>query len=73
FRRQGIAQVLLEKAEMDARSLGLSKLVLEVEIGNHKAVALYRKAGFEVINTVYFNENAARFKSPGFYKMFKNL
>lgn len=73
FRRQGIAQALLEKAEMDARSLGLSKLVLEVEIGNHKAVALYRKAGFEVINTVYFDENAARFKSPGFYKMSKNL
>ena len=73
FRRQGIAQVLLERAEMDARSFGLSKLVLEVEIPNQKAIALYRKAGFEVINTVYFKDKMARFKSPGFYKMLKNL
>lgn len=73
FRRQGIAQALLEKAEQDALSLGLKKSVLEVEIGNDKAIALYRKAGYELINTVYFNAKAARFNSPGFYKMSKNL
>ncbi|MBA4384124.1 MAG: hypothetical protein C0410_05260 [Anaerolinea sp.] len=73
FRRQGIAQALLEKAGQDALSLGLNKLVLEVEIGNDKAIALYRKAGFELVNTVYFNSDAARLKSPGFYKMSKNL
>lgn len=73
FRRQGIAQALLGKAEEDALSSGLYKLVLEVEIGNDKAIALYRKAGFEIINTVYFNENAARLRTAGFYKMIKNL
>ena len=73
FRRQGIAQALIEKAGQDARSLGLSKLVLEVEIGNDNAIALYRKAGFELVNTVYFNVKAVRFKSPGFYKMLKHL
>lgn len=73
FRRQGIAQVLLSKAEQDALSLGLSRLVLEVEIGNHNAIALYSKAGFEIINTVYFKNYAERFKSPGFYKMLRNL
>ncbi len=73
FRRQGIAQALLVKAEDDALSLGLRKLVLEVEIGNDNAISLYRKAGFEIINTVYFNEKAGRFKTPGFYKMIKQL
>lgn len=73
FRRQGIAQVLLDKAEQDARSQGLYKLVLEVEIGNDRAIALYRKEGLEIINTVYFNERAAKLRCPGFYKMSKNL
>lgn len=73
FRRQGIAQALIEKAGQDARSLGLNKLVLEVEIGNDNAIALYRKAGFELVNTVYFNAKSDRFKSPGFYKMLKLL
>lgn len=73
FRRQGIALALLEKAEADARSLGLNKLVLEVEIGNDTAILLYRKTGFELVNTVYFNTKAARFCCPGFYKMSKTL
>lgn len=73
FRRQGIAQALLIKAEQDTLALGLHKLVLEVEIGNDHAISLYRKAGFEIINTVYFNEKTARFKTPGFYKMIKQL
>ncbi len=73
FRRQGIAQTLLEKAATDARASGLSRLVLEVEIGNQNAIALYQKAGFEIVNTVYFNDQSARFKSPGFYKMLKTL
>jgi len=73
FRRQGIAQALLEKAERDAHALKLKKLVLEVEIGNDKAISLYHKAGFELVNTVYFNKNTDRFKTPGFYKLLKNL
>jgi ribosomal protein S18 acetylase RimI-like enzyme len=73
FRRQGIAQVLIGKAEQDALLLGLSRLVLEVEMGNHNAIALYSKAGFEIINTVYFKDKSDRFKSAGFYKMSKIL
>lgn len=73
FRRQGIAQVLLDKAKQDAISFGLPKLVLEVEMANHRAISLYQKAGFEIINTVYFKDDSDRFKSPGFYKMLRNL
>jgi ribosomal protein S18 acetylase RimI-like enzyme len=73
FRRQGIAQTLLDKAGQDALSLGLNKLVLEVEIDNEKAITLYQKAGFEIVNTVYFSEKTDRFGCLGFYKMSKNL
>jgi ribosomal protein S18 acetylase RimI-like enzyme len=73
FRRQGIAQALLAKAAEDSLALGIQKLVLEVEIDNHSAFALYRKAGFETVNTIYFNDKAEKLKCPGFYKMLKNL
>lgn len=73
FRRQGIAQALMAHAVEDARSKGFTKLVLEVEMQNDKAFALYRKSGFEVVNTVYFNQGAIKFKSPGFYKMLKQV
>lgn len=73
FRRQGIAQALLTKAELDACTLGLTKLVLEVEIGNDRAISLYHKTGFKIVNTVYFNARASRFGCPGFYKMSKTL
>lgn len=73
FRRQGIARALLARAEQDALNQKLYKLVLEVEINNHKAIALYKNAGFEIINTVYFGGKADRFRSPGFYKMIKHL
>ena len=69
FRRQGIGQALLAKGVEEARRKGYSKLVLEVEIGNEKAIALYRKSGFEITNTVRYEELAQKFKSPGFYKM----
>jgi len=72
-RRQGIGGALLEKAAQQAGMLGFRKLVLEVEIGNDRAIALYRKTGFEKIATVYFNDKQGRFKCPGFHKMLKYL
>jgi ribosomal protein S18 acetylase RimI-like enzyme len=73
FRRQGIAQSLIHNAVELASSKGIHKLVLEVEIDNHPAVALYRRMGFEVVNTVLFKDKAGIFKCPGFYKMLKSI
>ena len=73
FRRQGVGQALLEKAAQDARTAHIKKLVLEVEIENQKAIALYRKAGFETVKTFLFKSPAASFISPGFHKMLKVL
>jgi len=71
FRRQGIAQALLAKAEELSLAAGLRKQVLEVEIGNDKAIRLYKKANFEIVHTVYFNDKNSRLNCPGFYKMMK--
>lgn len=73
FRKQGVGQALLEKAAQDARAAGYEKLVLEVEVDNHKAVALYHKSGFEVAGTFKFNDRTSSISSPGFYKMLKTL
>jgi len=73
FRRQGVAQALLEKAAQDARAANYNKLVLEVEVENYRAIALYRKTGFETIKTYLFENPAASITSPGFHKMVKVL
>ncbi len=46
YRGQGIARQLLQRVEAHARTLGCCKLTLEVLEGNHKAQAVYRRAGF---------------------------
>lgn len=49
-RGQGVGQAILQALEAEARQLGASHLVLETGERQHEAVALYRKAGFEVID-----------------------
>lgn len=46
FRGQGIARLLLQKAEEIAKEIGACKLTLEVLQGNERAQAVYQKAGF---------------------------
>jgi ribosomal protein S18 acetylase RimI-like enzyme len=46
FRGRGIGKALLDAAADDARRLGYCKLTLEVRADNHKALELYRRAGF---------------------------
>lgn len=46
FRRQGIADALIERLCLICREHGLSFVSLEVRAGNAPAVALYQKHGF---------------------------
>lgn len=73
FRRQGIAKVLLEKAADLARAKGLHKLVLEVEANNQPAVALYQRAGFEVIDTLRPHDPKGLLRSFEYFKMLKSV
>jgi ribosomal protein S18 acetylase RimI-like enzyme len=46
YRRRGLAQLLLQKAENIAKELGCCKLTLEVLSGNEAARSTYHKFGF---------------------------
>jgi ribosomal-protein-alanine N-acetyltransferase len=47
YRKQGIAEMLLEKALDEGRMHGIEAFTLEVRAGNEPAIRLYRKLGFE--------------------------
>ncbi len=48
FRRRGLAEKALAKAELSAQQSGLSYLYLEVSENNQAAIQLYLRFGFEV-------------------------
>ncbi len=69
FRRKGIARALLDKAILCAREASLSRVVLEVEIGNTPAIQLYEGVGFKTQFTTEFGRHARVLKCPGYHKM----
>lgn len=73
FRRKGIASVLLDKAVSLAKDSGLTKLVLEVEIGNEPAITCYERFGFRTQFTTQFGRQADLLRCPGFHKMLLQL
>ncbi len=73
FRNQGIAQALIDQTAQKAHAAGFHCLVLEVEIENQAAIKLYQKNGFEIKDTVFFNQTTQKFNSPGYYKMFVKI
>ena len=49
YRRQGIAQAMVEALVTQLREKGNHSLTLEVRISNQPAIALYEKLGFEQV------------------------
>ena len=49
-RRQGVGRALLDVVVADARAAGAARISLQTEVGNDRALALYRHAGFEVVD-----------------------
>ncbi len=49
YRKQGIAQKLLDTLFEEAKNAGLEYLHLEVRVSNEKALRLYKKNGFETL------------------------
>ena len=50
FRRQGIAQHLIAELESWAADRGADSMMLEVDINNESAIALYTRLGYEKLN-----------------------
>lgn len=59
YRRQGVAQVLLEHALRRAVAKGISVATLEVRVTNEAAIDLYRKFEFEITGRrkSYYRDN----------------
>jgi ribosomal-protein-alanine N-acetyltransferase len=54
-RRKGIATALLNEVLSILRKKDISEVCLDVAVIRHPAVALYRKLGFEVIQTIHMD------------------
>ena len=52
YRGKGYGSALLRHVEAQARSRGMETLYLQVNKGNTRSIAAYRRNGFEVIGTV---------------------
>ena len=47
FRRRGLARLLMTSSIVRAAQNGMKDLILEVDIENHHAIALYEQLGFK--------------------------
>jgi ribosomal protein S18 acetylase RimI-like enzyme len=73
YQRKGIASSLLDKAVLMAKDSGLTKLALEVEIGNEPAITCYERFGFRTQFTTRFGRYADLLQCPGYHKMLRQL
>ncbi len=69
YRRKGIGETLMKKAEMDLKELGCYRVILEVNVTNYPAIKLYTKLGYikiKVLHNYYSDGSDA-------YQMLKSL
>jgi ribosomal protein S18 acetylase RimI-like enzyme len=73
FQRQGLGKYLLSQAEKTARDLGFNKISLSVDVENKQAFSLYKRVGFNVIETVQITSLQKLMGYGGFHRMVKAL
>jgi len=73
FRGQGIGRQLMKFAEFQARSRGLRRIVLDVEIDNKRARHLYERLGYRVSEVVTDLEFYRRSGIKGAIRMVKTI
>jgi len=73
FQGQGIGTHLLSWGESKARTLGLGKCSLTVEIGNRQASNLYEHLGYRIVETVEIEQLNRRIGYRGFHRMVKKI
>jgi ribosomal protein S18 acetylase RimI-like enzyme len=73
YRGKGVGTGLLEKAEEEAKAMGLEKLSLYAEVDNPGAIRLYEKYGFIKVDEVILPQEFKEHHVIGFNKMIKDL
>lgn len=65
FRRRGVAEELFDFMVPQLKERGITQYLLEVLTGNERAVALYRKIGFEEVRRLAVLRSKAMMKTSG--------
>lgn len=73
FQGQGIGTHLLGWGEGKAKTLGLGKCSLTVEVGNRQASSLYQHLGYRIVETVEIEQLNRRIGFRGLHRMVKEL
>ena len=73
YQGRGIARQLLARAEALARSLGLTRLALTVDLGNPRARSIYISAGYQVDLTYHTGRRQPLLRTAGFERMVKEV
>ena len=70
YRGQHVGSQMLKFAEVKAFEMGFKKVSLFVEVDNERAVSVYKKNGFKIVQTRKFESNKLlEYNLKGFYKM----
>jgi ribosomal protein S18 acetylase RimI-like enzyme len=73
YQGKGLGKYLLSQAEKTAREQGFKKISLTVDVENKRALSLYTRTGFDVIETVEIKPLQKYIGYSGFYRMAKAL
>ncbi|MFB0515648.1 MAG: GNAT family N-acetyltransferase [Candidatus Neomarinimicrobiota bacterium] len=73
YQGQGIGTQLLAYAEYQAKSEGMRKCALDVDIENDGACRLYSRLGYSIVNSVRSKRLIRRIGHQGLYRMVKIL
>jgi ribosomal protein S18 acetylase RimI-like enzyme len=73
FEGQGLGRLLLSHAEAKAVRAGFAKIALTVEVDNARAVSLYLRSGFHMVETRRFPALKDKIGYDGFHRMVKPL
>ena len=73
YQGQGLGKYLLSQAEKTAKEQGFNKISLTVDVENERALSLYKRIGFNVIETVEIKSLQRHIGYSGFHRMAKAL
>jgi ribosomal protein S18 acetylase RimI-like enzyme len=73
YQGQGLGKYLLSQVEKTARERGFNKISLTVDLENERALSLYTRTGFNVIETVEIESLQKHIGYSGFHRMAKVL
>lgn len=73
YQGQGVGSFLLAHMETKARRLGFRQITFTVDVDNTRALALYQRRGYRIIERVSIEALRRRLGYSGYYRMIKTL